>query len=96
MGKRREGVYGEYFDWVRGRPCLCAFAEVGPNCFGGTVGHHVKTVGAGGKDERNLVALCVVHHTEVHGIGRRTFEDKYGVDLDIEADNLWCKWRAAA
>lgn len=44
--------------------------------------HHVKTRGAGGKDEENLIPLCRKHHTELHTIGRMSFQIKY--DLDYE------------
>lgn len=36
----------------------------------GVVAHHIKTKGSGGPDEEwNLLALCYVHHTEIHKRG---------------------------
>ena len=43
--------------------------------------HHVRSVRAGGLDYRNLVPLCMEHHTECEKKGRKTFEKKYKVDL---------------
>lgn len=59
----------------RGKSCaLCGKNE-------GTVGHHIKTRGAGGGDVReNLVPLCVSHHAEVHNIGSLTFAKKYNLE----------------
>jgi len=55
--------------------------------------HHVKSRGAGGKDEKNIVPLCRVHHTECHTIGRLTFEDKHKLgDLKIRAEQIWEKY----
>lgn len=47
----------------------------------GTVGHHIKTRGSGGGDVRkNLIALCPVHHNEVHSQGASTFNTKYDLE----------------
>ena len=36
--------------------------------------HHIRTRGAGGKDDsRNLLGLCVEHHREIHATGSRLF-----------------------
>ena len=43
--------------------------------------HHIKTRGAGGKDNPgNLITLCHYHHVEVHKIGRRSFATRYGLE----------------
>lgn len=48
--------------------------------------HHIKTVGSGGMDEEdNYIALCFVHHTEVHKIGRWKFSDKYNLNWEEKA-----------
>lgn len=42
--------------------------------------HHIKTRGSGGGDTAsNLLALCRVHHVEIHKIGSRTFMKKYEI-----------------
>ncbi len=51
--------------------------------------HHVKTRGSGGKDERNVAKLCMGHHSEIHTIGRKTFAEKYDIDLAWEAKVIW-------
>lgn len=92
--RQAEGkVYGEYHRYVSEQPCILAFNPEGSQCFGDTVGHHVETVGHGGEDEGNEVSLCVQHHDEVHRLGIDTFQDRYGIDLDMEAANLWTRWR---
>jgi hypothetical protein len=40
--------------------------------------HHIRTRGAGGKDDAgNLLALCVMHHMQVHTEGAETFATRY-------------------
>jgi hypothetical protein len=57
----------------KNKPCA-----VGKNCLGDVVAHHIKTKGSGGHDvSKNLRALCVRHHTEIHAIGAYTFLLKY-------------------
>jgi hypothetical protein len=49
-------------------------------CFGSPSDpHHVRSRGAGGKDE-DTVPLCRLHHTEVHQKGAVTFWRSYGMD----------------
>ena len=54
--------------------------------------HHVRTLGAGGKDESNVVPLCHVHHMEGHTGGWETFERKYDLDLTHIAGRLWATY----
>ena len=65
-----------YIDWVRGQPCV-----VGLNCYGRVHAHHVKSKGAGGKDDQCL-SLCAKHHYEYHQIGKKTFAKKYNLDYE--------------
>jgi hypothetical protein len=37
--------------------------------------------------------LCRIHHTERHMIGIRTFERKYGVQVDLVIDELWAQYK---
>jgi hypothetical protein len=40
--------------------------------------HHIRTRGAGGKDDAgNLLALCALHHRQVHDAGADTFAARY-------------------
>lgn len=93
-GPRKSGaVYGKYHEWARSLPCLLQ-PDPEHRCIGGNTAHHVKSVGAGGKDFANEVPLCCGAHVEVHTLGRRTFEARYGLDLEAEAIRLSVLWRA--
>ena len=83
MKKKR---YGDYHKWVNGQTCIISHCPL-PG-----VGHHVKTVGAGGEDWANEVPLCGIHHNEVHTIGRKTFEAKYRINLSAKAEELSYKY----
>lgn len=92
--RKAEGeVYGPYHRWVSEQGC-CVFT-VG-ECYGEVKGHHLKTVGAGGKDAGNETPLCSAHHTELHQIGQDAFEWKHGVSLDAEAAYLWKRYKGGA
>lgn len=62
----------DYRNWIKEQPCL-----IGNDCMWGVDPHHVRSRGAGGRDHKNIVPLCRKHHTELHTIGKVTFEDKY-------------------
>ncbi len=82
MGVKQEPPsYPGHLQWVRG--CDCCVTIHGA-CAGKIHAHHVKTKGAGGLDNQ-VVPLCNFHHGEIHTIGRDTFENKYGVRLEIIA-----------
>ncbi len=59
--------------------------------------HHIDAVGMGNDRTsvqhlgREVMSLCRVHHTEIHGIGRYEFMDKYHLDGGIEADKTILK-----
>ena len=64
---------------------------IGSNCRGSVVAHHIKAVKSGGDDiENNLMALCHLHHVEIHKIGRNTFIDKYFLN-EFMKKNKWEK-----
>ena len=49
--------------------------------------HHIMTRGARGKKalvESNEIWLCVIHHSECHTIGKRTFASKHGLEDRFE------------
>jgi len=82
--KKDDDVYGSYHRYVQELPCILADRH---EC-AAAVGHHVKSVGAGGKDYANEVPLCLRHHEEVHRTGRETFEERHGVDLNLIAAGI--------
>ena len=51
------------------------------------VPHHLKSRAAGGLDE-DTVPLCMKHHAEIHTLGRRRFEERYGLDLFAVRDRM--------
>jgi len=86
---RREAtgeVYGPYHKSMASLPC--AVLKIG-ECYGDVAGHHLKSVGAGGKDEANVVPLCWWHHREVHTTGPDAFEWRHGISLEAEAAYRW-------
>lgn len=79
----------KYKQYICEQPCL-----VSMGCEGMIEPHHVRSRGAGGKDEGNLVPLCTKHHVfGIHIIGKKTFEKMFDLDLDKEAKELWEKYR---
>lgn len=76
--------------WIR-RTFVCAAWRSG-ECEGPNHAHHVRsaaTAGTGIKpSDFYAVPLCAAHHEEIHRIGARSFEEKYGVDLLNEAHKL--------
>lgn len=87
--KRRKQLFergfgsAEYVAHVKGLPCVV------PGCTHRDIeAAHVVSRGAGGGPE-DIVPLCRTHHREQHDSGIRTFEDRYELDLDIEAGLVW-------
>ena len=76
----------EHLAKVRKMPCLVCGHEASP--------HHLKTVGLGRNRKRELIEhktvipLCTIHHTEIHQIGIRRFNEKYNIDCWREAFRL--------
>ena len=69
-------------------PCLVKNEK----CFGRIDAHHVKTRGAGGKDEGNLIPLCRAHHIYIHSVGILTFMKKFSVNLKEVAELIQKKY----
>lgn len=68
---------------LKERPCLVCGLIPTDRC-------HVKTRGAGGRDEEwNLMALCRDHHMEQHRIGIITFARRYSNVLIWLMRNDW-------
>lgn len=72
--------------------CVCprwlAWRGKRSGCWGDVDPDHVTSRGARGKDHANVVPLCRGHHDERHTIGIRTFEKRYGLDLEAEAKKV--------
>ena len=66
-----------HLDYIRSLPCTVGTKY---GCFGRIVAHHDPTRGAG-RNDRQTTSLCWRHHVEVHTIGRKSFDEKYGVNL---------------
>lgn len=64
-----------------------------PYCEGLGEPHHVKSQGAGGKDEGNLLPICAIHHTMGHTRGWQTFQREHGLNLFALARLLWEAWK---
>jgi hypothetical protein len=75
----------KYKKWLRTFGCITPRQS----CSGPIDLHHVKSRGAGGKDKANLVPLCHAHHMEGHTRGWVTFQNRYEVDLQRIAVNIW-------
>ena len=86
-----DDVYGSYFRYVKSLPCSVRGEG---QCFGEVTGHHLKTVGSGGKDAGNLVPLCYGHHREIHDFGAQAFDAKYFNSLPLHAKTLWADYQA--
>jgi hypothetical protein len=71
--------------WVRSQPCWICSQKPSENS-------HVKSGGMGRKaDARHIVPLCHKHHDEHHH-GHKTFQNKYGVDLEFAAQITDARW----
>lgn len=59
--------------------------------------HHIDAIGMGNDRTeveqlgREVMSLCRVHHTEIHGIGRQDFMNRYHLDGGIKADRTILK-----
>lgn len=86
MTKRRKDgafhhTYGPEFIRVSSMDCCVCGKR-------GWWAHHLKTVGSGGRDQGNLVPLCVEHHSEIERVGRLTFEDRHHIFLSEVAKQV--------
>jgi len=96
MKKRKTGrsraafqrAYGgaDRADWMTRQPSVVSGA-------GPCVNVHVKTGGVGRKaDAKWVVPLTDAEHHELHAIGQKTFEAKYGIDLAFQAAIIDARW----
>lgn len=73
--------FGRQADWCRTAECCVPVCRVQ-----GCDPHHEPTRARGGID-KDTVPLCRVHHDERHA-GIKTFETRYGIDLEEIARGL--------
>lgn len=81
LAKRRAETFSDCARMARLLPC--AICDRPPP----SDAAHVRSRGAGGKDEGNVVALCRAHHRAMDdiGCGIKTFEKRYGISLEVVA-----------
>lgn len=102
FGKRRDSDYAKWVReqpcilarWTEWHPLQIPWPKGGGydmvwhGCIGRVQVCHVKSRGAGGNDRSNCFAACAGAHDEQHRIGIRSFEQRWGVDLQAEAERL--------
>lgn len=92
--KMFERNFGTRAEAVRAMPCLVRSKVLGasslPRCTGPIQAAHTTARGMGGcnSSRRKLVPLCAGHHSEQGTVGIETFEQRYGLDLDAEAERI--------
>ena len=96
--KRKARDFGPYADWIRTQPCCISGKRTGEDgvlpytrCF--VEAAHVRSRGAGGTSDANLVPLDWVLHSAQHTSGIRALEKKYGVDLKALAADYWAAYQ---
>ena len=79
---RGDEVYGDFHRWIKTQPCVFGYVDAVHDCAGPVTGHHIKSVGAGGKDYANEVPVCDRAHNVIHTHGisarERTFLEALG------------------
>lgn len=79
-----EKAFGSYSDLIRQMSCLvCGRSPVDP--------HHTKSRGSGG-DKASLIPLCRRCHSLGHTMGWPSFEARFEIDLEAEAQELWATY----
>jgi len=99
--KRRDYAY---LAWAVGDPCLLRDRAIWRDnvetlvhvCLGPVQVCHVKSRGAGGADDSNVVAMCAAAHDEQHRLGIRSFQKRWDIDLKAEAASLWTRYKREA
>ena len=89
QGRKKSAIIlPEYLAYIRTLPCLI--------CGWTAQAHHVIHRGAndGFRDDRTCVPLCVIHHAEVHYVGKKTFDKKREIVLADEYARLWAEYDA--
>lgn len=58
----------------------------------GAEAHHVVTKARGGHDAQT-VPLCRYAHQELHDIGQKAWEERWGVSLSVEQAKVWAEYQ---
>jgi hypothetical protein len=85
-------AYGspERAEFVNARPCVGCLTDERLR-----ENHHIKTGGKGRKaDAKFIVALCAACHDDLHQHGRQSLEERYAIDLEVEAAATEARWLA--
>lgn len=78
--KHKREVNKKYLAWVRSQPCIiCGRLP--------SDAHHIKSKAAYGSDY-TTVCLCRGHHSEVHSLGRDTFQKLHTLSFKDEVIKL--------
>lgn len=83
-----------YAEWIARKVCCVCSGQAYHEDVGEwlSIPHHVKTRGAGGKEEGNLVPLCQSCHNRIHAMGAARFQDMCGVSVYLIARKLGNEW----
>ena len=82
-----------YLAWLHTLPC----AVEGSGCAGPVQAHHVRRLGER-RDDSRAVPLCAGHHLHdwgrfsIHWLGRRAWQEYFGVDLEALIVRLRGAW----
>ncbi len=87
LDKPRRNQNPEFRKWIRSLPSVVSGR-------GPCEVVHVRSRGAGGGDEGNIVPLTQHEHIyQLHQWGQKTFEARWCVDLGAVALELWERWQ---
>lgn len=81
----------DYLKYLRSLPCAVC-TTLAEKQTSRTEAHHTRSRGAFGGDD-GAVNLCTRHHKAWHLLGRKSFKQKFGVDLVALAKQLWAQWK---
>lgn len=87
ISKPEQVVDARYKKYILSHSCLvCPSREVD--------GDHLMARGRGSasQNDYSLIPLCRIHHSERHQIGNQKFEQRYTVNLWLEAWRLLAWW----
>lgn len=84
-------VYGPYHQWIATKPCILSGVRE-HKCIGDVVGHHIRSVGAGGQDYGNEIPVCALAHLSIETLGRLTFCRRWCVSVTAEVKALKQEW----
>jgi hypothetical protein len=85
----------EFLDWIARQPCCtCGSNGVEHNGEYLVTPSHVRSRGAGGGDEGNVVPHCMECHHKLGKWGPLLFRQVMRIDLHRVAKEMWEKWES--